>query len=1173
MNKITESRDSIIEQLKNELIGPDARGKALDCKGLISFSDGKKAYQPYVQADSAEEILPRDSPLTRYGGGVLYPLPVKEKQSPKSATSDPIRKVVFDESGNEVYRETKFGAQNDPASQTPMMSYRSETVDLDLSGANKPLPHSMGITFLAKTSKKAQLIIDVSGGRYHPLSVKIGKDSRKFWRREKVELTCKFNNLESVYTPQKIKGSIVRSINAEGLNLSVEAYARPTKNIDELLITVVLVNRTETPAGKMLDGYALFQSQFSARVVSPRLGSKMILPYPGAQERQEMSEEERSIDLLYRHARTYSIGHGCAADWDKRIGEDERVKAVFANSFPTYEVPHITSEVKKADGTLLEISMSKLAGLVAGDDGMRDLAEMVDAYEDWIKRRDSELATLASRYHYAGHSHLTECRDALARMRDGLKLLQENPRAKRAFELANLAILMQQHRSKLALRETKIDDKTKKPVFARKNTNPDLLDSASGRGKWRAFQIAFLLLSMRSAIDPECTEREVVDLIFFPTGGGKTESYLSLSAFTIFYRRLSNPADAGTTVFMRYTLRLLTAQMFQRTGALICAMEILRRQNPEELGLSEISIGLWLGNEITPGTRNDAMRDYDRLVAHPQTTENKFVLNRCPYCAAEIGKIEVQQSEKNKNNRHERQYYIRGYKKERGRVVLHCPDPSCSFYDRLPIYVVDEDLYEKRPSFVIGTVDKQGILAFKPAARALYGLGREGERIFSPPAVEIQDEVHMISGPLGTMVALYEPVIEELCTDRRAGHEYRPKIVAATATTRAYREQIRTLFARDDARLFPPPGLDAGNSFFARYARDEDGNLLPGRLYAGICAPGLGSSQTTEVRTYTAMLQAVAELPASERNYYWSLMLFFSNLKSLGNTLSLLQSNVRSYIVAYKNRTNQVKSRFINRTLELTGQLRGDEVLSALKKLEVNYSESGNRAIDVCLSSSIIEVGMDIPRLSLMTIISQPKNTAQYIQVSSRVGRSYEHPGLVTVIYNPSNARDKSHYERFRSFHERLYANVEPTSMTPFSSPALERALHAVLCAYIRQTGSQRQAVSPFPVPEAEIKRFKDLMLARLQKIAPEMRDEFEKIFNRRVNQWRRWEHTSWAEDKRTGDEEGLLRMFDKWTNEEVKARSWATPVSMRTVDTESEMRITRYYQNSVSEEIQGAKL
>jgi Helicase conserved C-terminal domain len=1120
------------------------------------------AYKPYFQADNNEEILSRDSPLTRYGEGVLYPQPTREVQSAKSAPSDPIKRVVFDDFGEEVFRETKFGEPDKSDSCVSSATAYDDTGSLDLSGAIKPLPRSMGVTFLVRTAKKTQLIVDVSGGRYHPLLVKIGKDNRKFWKREKVELTFKFNKLESICTPQKIKGSIARSINAEGLNLSVEAYARPTKNSNQLLITVVLVNRTETPVGKMADGYALFQAGFSARVVSPALGSKMILPYPPNEEKQVMSNEERSIDLLYRHARTYAIGHGCAADWDKRVGEDEKVREVVASCFPTYEVPHVTSEVKRADGTLLEISMSKLAGLIPGDDGMRDLAEMVDAYEHWIKRRVTKLAPLEARYHYAGHRHLTECGDALARMRDGLKLLQENPRAKRAFELANHAILMQQHRSKLLLRETIIDTKTKEPVFARKNTNPDPLDS--GRGKWRAFQIAFLLLSMRSAIDPECAERETVDLIFFPTGGGKTESYLSLSAFTIFYRRLLNPADAGTTVFMRYTLRLLTAQMFQRTSALICAMEMLRRENPKELGATEISIGLWLGNEITPGTRNDAMRDYDRLVANPQSTENKFILNRCPHCAAEIGKIKVR-SEKNKN---EHQYYIRGYKKERGRVVLHCPDSSCDFHDRLPIYVVDEDVYEKRPSFVIGTVDKLGILAFKPAARALFGLGKDGERIFSPPTLKVQDELHLISGPLGTMVALYEPLIEDLCTDRRAGREYRPKIIAATATTRAYPEQIRSLYARDDARLFPPPGLDAGNCFFARYARDENGDLLPGRLYVGINAPGLGSSQSTEVRVYTALSQSVGNLPAPERDHYWSMMLFFTNLKSLGNSLTLLQANVKSYFRTYKNRTNQTKSRFLNRTIELTGQLRGDEVLTALKKLEVNYGETNNHAVDVCLCSSVIEVGMDVSRLSLMSIVSQPKTAAQYIQASSRVGRDAAHPGLVTVIYNPSNARDRSHFERFRSFHERLYAQVEPVSATPFSPPALERALHAVMVAYIRQTGTYRQSVTPFPVPEAEISRFKNLMLARLQKNAPEMREGFERIFNRRVDQLRRWEHTSWSEDRQFGYESGLLRMFDKWVTEEVKARSWATPVSMRTVDTECEMRITHFYQTLTSEKV-----
>lgn len=672
-------------------------------------------------------------------------------------------------------------------------------------------------------------------------------------------------------------------------------------------------------------------------------------------------------------------------------------------------------------------------------------------------------------------------------------------------------------------------------------------------------------MSLRSAIDPECPERETVDLIWFATGGGKTEAYLSVAAFTVFYRRLVNPQDAGTTVFMRYTLRLLTAQQFQRAGALVCAMEVLRRKSPKTLGDTKISIGLWLGNDVTPGTRHDARRNLQQMEKHPRTTENKFILNRCPHCAAEIGKVEQETKKpRSKSSSREKQIHIIGYKLEGGAVILHCPDPACEFHAELPVYVADEHIYEIRPTMFIGTVDKFSVLAWKPEAKALFGLDKEGTRVFSPPALIVQDELHLIAGPLGTMVGLYEAVVEELCTDRRIeGKIIKPKIVASTATTRAFREQIKALFARDDARLFPPPGLDAENSFFARHARDAEGNLLPGRLYVGISAPGLGSVQNTEVRIYTALLQAASELQPSERNAYWTLMVFFNNLKWLGNTFSLFQANLPAYFLAYQSRTQREKIRRIKSPLELTGQLRGDEVLAALKKLEIDWAAPDSRAVDVCLCSSLAEVGVDVGRLSLMTVVGQPKTTAQYIQITSRVGRDPDYPGLVVTIFSPSRARDRSHFEKFRSYHERLYAQVEPTSVTPFSPPALERALHAVITAFIRQTGTRRESLTPFPVPEQKIKFIKNLLLTRLQKIAPEMRAEFEKIFNRRINEWRRWEHTLWSPDVRTGDSSGLLRSFDRWIEEEAKLRSWATPVSMRNVDAESELRITHYYQSA----------
>ena len=392
--------------------------------------------------------------------------------------------------------------------------------------------------------------------------------------------------------------------------------------------------------------------------------------------------------------------------------------------------------------------------------------------------------------------------------------------------------------------------------------------------------------------------------------------------------------------------------------------------------------------------------------------------------------------------------------------------------------MIDEDIYDHRPSMVIGTVDKFAQLAWRYNARSLFGIGPDGDHVVSPPGLIIQDELHLISGPLGSMVGIYEAAIEELCTTGRPGdHDRaRPKIVSSTATIRRYAAQVQALFARDRVSLFPPHGLDAGDSFFARYAvyppgHERAGEVREGRLYVGVHGGGLGSVQTAQVRTFSTLLQAGKDLPDSERDPYWTLMLFFNSLRELGTSLSLFQWDIPDYMKTMGARRGSQWDdvRRLNRELELTGRLTNDEVPSVMEALEAPYSH-GRDAVDVCLASNIIEVGIDIDRLSLMAVVGQPKTTSQYIQVTGRVGRSWqERPGLIVTIYSPSKARDRSHYEKFRTYHQRLYAQVEPTSVTPFAPPVLSRALHAVLVAWVRQRLDRDAAGAPYPVPDAEL--------------------------------------------------------------------------------------------------------
>jgi hypothetical protein len=867
-----------------------------------------------------------------------------------------------------------------------------------------------------------------------------------------------------------------------------------------------------------------------------------------------MDEEEQALDLLYREVPTFAVGHGCAADWD--APEGSVVATVHAVPLPTFETPSITPEIVTENGSQLEVPMGALAAIDKVEAGRRSLQQVVEAYEDWIRREEVGAGSLEARYLPAARKHIALCRIASARMRDGIQLLDTDPVAARAFQLANLAVLTQQVNGARQPRDASLQQKTRKNVFTPEYLPPDLVNLPAGAGRWRPFQIAFLLMSLRAITESASSDRRTVDLLWFPTGGGKTEAYLGLAAYSLFLRRLRDPEDVGTDVLMRYTLRLLTAQQFQRAARLICAMEILRREQVTDLGEAPFSIGIWLGGSTTPNTRNEAVSTLRALQHGEPYVENKFLLDRCPWCKAPMGPRTL----RGEGKKHEQR--ILGMEQRGNSVGFHCPDARCPFGSDLPISVVDEDIYDAPPSFIIGTIDKFAVLAWKPEARGLFGINADGHRVVGPPSLIIQDELHLISGPLGSMAGLFEALVEDLCTDRRQ-EPVLPKIVCSTATIRRYREQVRALYRREDAMLFPPPCTRASDSFFARYARNANGTLRPGRMYVGVHAPALGSLQTAQVRTLCALLQAPMQFDREGRDPWWTLMVFFNSLRELGGTLSLIQSDIPDYLKVIRQRLGIARedTRWVNDVLELTGRLQSDDVPKAIARLETPTTREGY-PVDVCLASSIIEVGMDIDRLSVMAVVGQPKTTAQYIQATGRIGRRWwERPGLVTTIYAASKARDRSHYEKFRSYHERLYSQVEPTSVTPFSRPVLERALHAVMAGYARQMGDRGVSSSPRPLPMDLMLSLKALLKERSDFIDPAESQTLEEVFERRVAEWREWEPRFWTDQ---GEYEAPLLRYPGVYEDPVRAqRSWSTPTSMRNVDLECQAEISPLYVNA----------
>ncbi|MCC3297544.1 helicase-related protein [Arthrobacter caoxuetaonis] len=722
----------------------------------------------------------------------------------------------------------------------------------------------------------------------------------------------------------------------------------------------------------------------------------------------DVDQEAREIRLRYRDRKIFGIGHGMAAGWD--LDESGKCTRVFLDPVPHFVVPG----VEQAGGNDLAEAPRQALDLAFLESIDKDsepvvlaLKAFVDSFGVWVDGQKLAADSLGKdAQEIAFRSDL-----ALKRMNAGATLLADpsQQQLRRAFSLAMAAMRLQ------------------------------MCQADIGRGKphsepaWRPFQLGFLLVALASTVDEGHDERELVDLIWFPTGGGKTEAYLALAAVVIFLRRLVNGTKGGgTAVITRYTLRLLTSQQFQRSASLICAMELLRETDDRVRGMAPFSIGLWVGNEVTPGTRDDAKYALNRLykAQHPQDA-NKFQITECPWCLAELVPERKDISE--------RQYGARLVGKD---VVFRCVSASCEFSTReLPMNVVDEVLYEEPPTFLLATVDKFARLQFKEEAGRLLGIGT----IYKQPSLIIQDELHLLSGPLGTTVAVFDAVIQLLLS--RSGS--RPKIVASTATIRSSSDQVRGLYGRDVA-LYPPASLDGDTTFFARPVRSGQG-----RLYAGLM-PQSVSQATALIAAASPMLELPhilgdVEGDSGRLDSYWSLVMYHNSLRELGRTGALLLDDINGRLETRSERLeHKLRTVRAQHVLELTSRRGPEELPKDLRELRVEADESAE-AVDVVLSSNMLSVGIDVQRLALMLMVGQPKTTAEYIQATSRVGRGDTH-GIVVTLFRSNRARDRSHFETFRGYHDALYRSVEPTSVTPWSLSSRDRSLAGATIALIRHS-------------------------------------------------------------------------------------------------------------------------
>lgn len=1129
-----------------------------------SHSDVRDFYESFVErtllgpglgeggeADPEEIFHSGAMPSRVYSTGILYPR--RALDDSQTETSD-----------ENADSNDKESAQLDPES-TEVESIGRDALDAEgadefVAGrASEFMPSAMGASFIL--AKNTGISVQVSLGLYKKVSVpNSDKEISYRYKRSPLTDTVKFtkDDIDSLTSVKRTDSINIKGLPAD-LKGRVHIFVRIIEGVAASdypackLVTVTLLNETNITAksGKAKDEECFYQCRLT---IEPE-GTGGICPYPD----RNLNGDVDQLALLYRNVRSFAVGHGCAVAWEQSSGLATKITTEY---LPRYELdPLDPNPVPDCSDLSMEV-----LGLENKEAGIVLCNKLLDRYDEWVGSLPQIASKLDNRFLAAAKKNHELCLAALKRMREGVGLLNV-PRNWKAFSLANRAMLEQQKHYLLSsefARDWNANSLTGQ--FTLNKLDADGYSDALKKKKlgfWRPFQLAFILMNIRGIVDPSSEDRSKVDLIWFPTGGGKTEAYLGLTAFSLFVRRLNAPDATGTSVVMRYTLRLLTSQQFERAAALICACEVIRKKNSDLLGNNQYTIGLWVGSAVTPNTFKDA-HDVRKKMTSRFPSSKSFVVNRCPWCGAKMGRVSSKDGACGTE--------LFGYDSSPRHFTFKCPDTTCDFAGGLPMQVVDEALYQSPPSLLIGTVDKFTTLAWNVDSHSLFGISNDFAEV-PKPDLFIQDELHLISGPLGSMVGMYEVAIDGLSTTFKDGTMLtRPKIIASTATASCAVEQIKALYNRD-GYVFPPQGIDADDSFFARSLKAPFGISKPrGRVYRGILGTS-GSHIMTQVKLTAALLQAAKSARTSSAlvDPYYTIVQYYNSLRELGQAATTVSAELKEQLVALRRRNGLARPekvgepdyrRFVNRPIELASFIESHEindVLGLLFKPITNDDDALIRPrpksddrddwpVDICMATSMIQVGLDVPRLGLMMVVGQPKTSSEYIQSTSRVGRGAA-PGLVFAVYNQSKPRDRSHLEHFTSYHSSLYRWVEPTSVTPFSLPTRERALHAVAIILARNWGGRR-ILNPNGGPDPTLRaRISEWILKRVRDVDP---DEHESVGDELDHFFQKWCHASISEYGKMHQEPdvtGVLMCPAGQSRMESNQPPFPTPTSMRNVD------------------------
>jgi superfamily II DNA/RNA helicase len=1088
------NREKVISRVQKELIGPGT--DLFECSDKVNFSD---------------EVI-ADKPLLRYFSGILYPKQTaigdfvedddENDETPSEIAEEVSNTVVEDGDANpaieskednkevqysastffpsqygisfavskdcpELKINLSFGNYKKAKTKEIAIEYGGDSVDLleqfglqpfvIFDSENKLLKQTKELTKQEKQQRSSCLNSlgedHRDSGLYKTLTKLFFKDKYKRYDN-RIETIITIDNVkQSENQHYKILLSKIENVNyatwwrskeqslKDYLWLHLKLYEQENNNVVKVFIeNTLLFPRTKfSTAKESLNMACLFQTEI--KIETPRLK-----PFNNYKTNLYKSEEDRMLDFLYREKLSYGIGHNIACTWENCEDDTKKPSWVSSTFLPQFNVKSQSTDIEGFNKK--QLGIKGLSSFNSNKDTIvSNLKKLADTYLKWIENEETETSKLSENDKILALSNIEKCKTIQKRMQKGIELLESNDNVFRAFQLANTAIYLQMFQNQWHFSKQKDGfeafERTDCPQYTYQEYATKDYPDTNRIPSWRPFQLAFILQCLPSFIDENCTDRDLVDLLYFPTGGGKTEAYLALSAFLIFWRRLQYPESyGGVNIIIRYTLRLLSAQQFERATKLILACEFIRKIH-EDLGNERITIGFWVGGSTIPNTIKEAKdklsHTQERLNSNKHSI-NPFQLSNCQWCNTKIiGK--TQENDKlSIGHRINRQNQLNSY----------CLNPNCAYSDSeqndgLPIVLVDEDIYSNPPTMLFATVDKFAQLAWKGEATSLFNHNDNRK-----PELIIQDELHLLSGPLGSLVGLFENIILSLCTT----DTQKPKIIVSTATVKNVEEQVKGLYSRA-VQIFPQNATNADNTFFSKTLPESK------RRYVGILPTG--KTQTmTNLRLNAALLFARLELwknstDKTEADQFWTILSYFKSLKHIGRfsnkiTAELLpeikQLQVRYLMNVFPYNNNYSKLPY--RNLELTSRIASERIKQNLDKLDIAFDGDLQKyqSYDIVLATNMISVGLDVGRLNIMLMNGMPPNTAEYIQASSRVARKNE--GIVFAIFDPNNTRDLSYFEDFVPFHKTFYKQVEPISVTPFAENALDKLLFTSMVTYFR---------------------------------------------------------------------------------------------------------------------------